>query len=173
MSTTLSVTPLRQQIGWTLTDVQTFANSTNTGDFTVSTSLTNGTGAGAANKIYVVQDDTGISSSSSTTLDLQSLTSMFDDALSFSKVRAFFIQNTATTTGTDMLVGAAASTQWAGATALISTTDATLLVPAGASIFAINTNAAGWAVTASAKSLKLANASTTTALTYKLVVVGE
>lgn len=173
MSTTLTVNTLRQQIGWTFDDVQSWGNSSNTGSFSASKTLANGTGAGYANKIHVVYDTTGITSSGSTTLDLQLLTNMYDDATSFSKVRALYIENTATTTGVDMLVGAASTDQWCGATSLISTTDATLLIPSGASALFICTNAAGWAVGASTKKVKLANASTTAALTYKLVVIGE
>lgn len=173
MATTLTVNALRQTIGWTLEDAQTFGNSSNSNSFSYSKTLANGTGAGSANKIYVVQDDTGIASSSAVTLDLQSLTSMFDDAVSFSKIRAIYLENASTSSGADLLVGAAAATQWASATAFISDTEATMLIPSGGSMMVICTNVDGWAVGATTKSLKLANASTTAALPYKLVIVGE
>lgn len=173
MATTLTVNALRQTISWTLEDAQTFGNSSNSNSFSYSKTLAAGTGAGAANKIYVVQNDTGIASSSSVTLDLQSLTDMFDDSISFTKIRAIYLENASTSSGADLVVGAAAATQWGSATAFISATDATVLIPSGASLMAICTNTAGWAVGASTKSLKLANASTTATLPYKLVIVGE
>lgn len=172
MATTLSVNSIKQSISWTFEDVKDWGNSTNTGEFSVSKSLSNGTGAGYANKIHVVQDATGITGSGSVTLDLQALTNMYDDATSFTKVRAIYIENTSTTSGVNMLVGAAAANQWAGASALISSTTATILLPAGASMLAINTSASGWAVATDSKDLKLANAAAT-ALPYKLVIVGE
>lgn len=172
MATTLSVTALRQTISWTFEDAQDWGNSSNNGTFQISKSLANGTGAGYANKIYVVQNDTGITGSGSTTLDLQGLTDMYDNAISFTKIRAIYIENASATSGVNMLVGAASANQWASATALISSTTATLLIPSGASMLAINTSANGWAVATDSKDLKLANAAAT-ALPYKLVIVGE
>lgn len=173
MATTLTVSSLRASVAWTFEDVETFGNSTNTGSFTHSKTLSNGTGAGASNLIYVVQDDTGIGTSSSTTIDLQSLTDMFGNSISFSKIKVFYLENTVSAVGVNLVVGAAAATQWASSTALISTTDATVLVPSASVLYCARTDATGWVVDGTHKSLKIANASGTTAATYKLVIVGE
>jgi len=172
MATSLAVTAIKQTISWTFEDVKDWGNSSNAGTFSVSKTLANGTGAGYANKIHVVQDDTGITGSGSTTLDLQALTNMYDDATVFTKIRAIYIENTSSTSGVNMLVGAGGTTGWGSATALVSLTTATLLLPAGASLLAINTSASGWAVATDSKDLKLSNAAAT-ALPYKLVLVGE
>lgn len=172
MATTLSVNALKSSIGWTFEDVKDWGNSTNSGTFSVSKTLSNGTGAGYASKIHVVQDDTGITGSGSVTLDLQALTNMYDDATSFDKIRAIYLENASSTVGVDILLGAGGASGWGGATALLSTTTATMLIPAGASVMLINTSLAGWAVTSGMKDLKLTNAAAT-ALPYKLVIVGE
>lgn len=173
MATTLTVNSLRVSVGWSFEDVETFGNSLNSGSFTHSKTLADGTGAGSANLLYVVQDDTGITASGSTTLDLQSLTDMFGNSISFSKVKVIYIENQSTTSGVNLVVGAAAADQWGAATAFISTTTATVLVPAAGVLYAARTDATGWVVDATHKDLKIANASGSAAVPYKIVFIGE
>ena len=173
MATTLTMGTLRHAIGWAFEETQTWGNSSNSSQFSYSKTLANGTGAGYANKLYVVQDDTGITASGSTTLDLQSLTDMFGTSISFSKIKVLYVENTATTGGVDLVIGDAAATEWINAAAFLNVADSTITIPAGACMCLINPDADGWAVASGYKSLKLANASGSTALTYKLVIAGE
>lgn len=173
MATTLSMNTLRAAVGWNFEETQNWANSANSSSFTYSKTLSNGTGAGSANKIYIVQDTTGIAAAGTLDIDLQDLTDMYGTSISFSKIKVFYIEVTTTTAGVDLVIGNAAATEWIHSSAFMNVADSTITIPAGACMLLLNTDADGWAVAAGYKNLLFTNASGSAALAYKLVIAGE
>ncbi len=171
MATTLTINKLTTGIGWIYDSAQTFGDNINSNSFVWSNTLSQGTGAGNASKLYVIYDTTGIAASSSTTLDLSNLTDMFGNTLNLSRVMAMYFEVVTTTAGADLVVGNAAATQWAGASQFIQGATDTFTVPAGGTALFARKDATGWVVDGTHKSLKLTNASGSVALLYKLVII--
>ena len=132
-------------------------------------SLTNGTGAGNADKIFT--DRRTLAASGTEDLDLAGvLLDAFGAAITWARVKGIFISAAAANTN-NVVVGAAAATQWA---TLLNATGTLTLRP-GSSICAIAgpADATGWAVTAGTGDLlKVANSAGSTSVTYDIVIIG-
>lgn len=173
MSTTiLTVNQMKASIGWLLTDDLTFADSSNAGSYAYSTSLAAGTGSGKANLIYLVQDTTGLAGSASNTYDLTALTDMYKNSIVFTKIKAIMVLNDAATTA-NLLVGAATTNAFAGASHIISNITSTNLVPQYGCMYMARSDATGWPVTATQKNFAISNAHTSAVLPFRLAIIGE
>lgn len=187
MSNTLSVNQLKAAIGWDYEVPLAYGNNIQSNSFSYSKSLTSGTGAGKAEKIALVWCDssqsagggvtTSLGSSSANSYDLTAINDPFGSSLSFTKVRALYIENTSATSTTTITIEPAASNGWQGASQLFdaagTTPQAKVRVnPGGAAIF-ICTDANGWAVDATHKAFQINNEDGSNSATYRFVVAGE
>lgn len=137
--------------------------------FRRAVSLTDGTAAGQANKVF--HDRRTLAASATEDLDLSGvLLDAYGAAITFARIKGIIISAAAANVN-NVVVGAAASNQWV--TLLNST--GTLTLRPGAS-FAALTGAAdgtGWAVTAGTGDLlKVANSGAGTSVEYDVIVVG-
>ena len=129
------------------------------GTFPYAFTFLNGSGAGQISKVWH-QTLPAIGSSSSQTLTLSALSNTIFGAsvgVAFTSIKFLLIINSSTTTGEDLLIGGAGTHPWGGAGLLISSTTATISVPANGCLMAV-AQGAGWAVTSSSvDQLKFAN----------------
>lgn len=139
---------------------------------------TNGTGAGKADKLY--RDERTLAAGvASETLDISGgVNDSFGNAFTIARVKMLIVINApsdsaATQNSNDLIIGAAAATQWA---ALLGTTGTVTLKPGGGCCFwAGVADATAWAAANGATdSLKMANQAGAggAALTYQLYIVG-
>jgi len=129
-----------------------------------SKSLTDGTGANKANKLWHQQRS--ISAGANDDLDLRSLTDRFTTALVFSKLKWFFLRLTSPATGVKLVMGnygANGFTGWFGATT--HTEDVADHVDKTNQID-------GWTVDATHRYLRINNPGGA-AVTYDIILVGE
>ncbi|MFE7073801.1 hypothetical protein ACFU96_27310 [Streptomyces sp. NPDC057620] len=134
-----------------------------------SVSLSNGTGAGKADKVF--SDRRTLAASGTEDLDLAGvLLDAFGTAITFARVKGLIIAAAAGNTN-NVVVGAASGSPWA---ALLNTTGTLTLRPGA--FLAVGTgvaDAVGYAVTAtSADLLKIANSAAGTAVTYDIHIIG-
>lgn len=130
-------------------------------EMTVAESRADGTGTSAVDGVW---SNLALSlASTSTTLDLQSLTDSFGNALSFQKIFWMAIQNK--DTSNELKVGAAVANQWEP---FVSATGDIVVVPANGWFVWANTT--GATVDATNKDLKLDSPSATIAV--EIMVIG-
>jgi len=133
-----------------------------------SLALTNGTGSGNAN--FAWSDQITITSSSSSTIDLSSLTDRFGNAIAPTKIKAIGIRLTSSTdTAASISVGAAASNQW---TSLLQDATDLIKIRYQGSFMAMCTDSTGYAVSGTNKSLKILNNSATQSVVVDVFVIG-
>ncbi|MFD9444951.1 hypothetical protein [Streptomyces sp. NPDC060001] len=132
-------------------------------------SLSSGTGAGQADKVF--SDRRTLAASATEDLDLAGvLLDVFGAAITFARIKGIVISAAAGNTN-NVIVGAASATQWA---TLLNAAGTVTLRP-GASFCAIAgaADATGWAVTATTGDLlKVANSGAGTSVTYDIVLIG-
>ncbi len=163
MATALSVT-LTFKLSHDYTNALDLSTPKDDFDLTLSDTLSNGTGN---DQVDVVWHDQRTLATTSENLDLAgSLTSSFGTTVTFAKVKAFCIKNTATTTNQIVTVGGAGATQfvnWVGAV-----TDTVKIGPAA--ILLLWSPMDGYAVGAGASDLlKIA---TNASITYDIWIIG-
>lgn len=135
----------------------------------------NGNGAGAADKLYYAERTIGASSNE--TLDISGgITDNVGNTFTIARVKMLLIiaepsDPAATKNTNDVVVGAAAATQWA---ALLGTTGTLTLKPGAVSLHAAGiADATAWVATGGASdNLKVANGGAGTSVTYQIVIVG-
>ena len=137
---------------------------------TYSTALTNGTGAGNADKIW--HDQRTLAASATEDLDLAgSLTDALGNAVVFARIKGIIVFAAAANTN-DVLVGGVA----AGLSTIIQPQTTGLVVVRPGAVFAVMAGVAdstGYAVTATtADLLHVANSTSGTPVTYDIIVVG-
>ncbi|MFF7452102.1 MULTISPECIES: hypothetical protein [unclassified Streptomyces] len=132
-------------------------------------SLTDGTAAGQANKVF--HDRRTLAASATEDLDLAGvLLDAFGAAITFARVKGLYISADAANVN-NVVVGAAASNTWA--TLLNATGTLTLRPGAGFMAMAGGLDATAYAVTAGTGDLlKVANSGAGTPVTYDIVIVG-
>jgi hypothetical protein len=140
-------------------------------DLTVAvlTQLVSGTAAGMADRMYAATRT--IVASSNEDLDLAGvLLDSFGSAITFARVKMLYIK-AALTNVNNVVVGAAAATQWA---TLFNAAGTTTLRPgAGAVWFADPADATAYAVGAGASDfLRVANSGAGTSVVYDIAVIG-
>lgn len=137
--------------------------------FRRAVSLTDGTAAGQANKVF--HDRRTLAASATEDLDLSGvLLDAYGAAITFARVKGLFISAAAGNTN-NVIVGNATSNGWA---TLLSATGTVTLRP-GASFAAIAgvADGTGYAVTAGTGDLlKVANSAGSTSVEYDIVIVG-
>jgi hypothetical protein len=142
-------------------------------DFANRISLTTGTGAGQADKLFY--DERSISASSSEDLDLVgSLSDDFGDAFSPVRIKAIAVKAapySGTANTNNVVVGGAAATQWA---ALLGAAGTITLRPGSVFIAAAGPlDATGYVCAAGATDLlKVANSGAGTSVVYQIVLIG-
>jgi hypothetical protein len=129
--------------------------------------ITAGTGTGKADRLFA--GSRTIAASSSENLDLAgTLTDPLGATLTFVHVKALLVIADAANTNS-VLVGGAASNGFAGPFADV--TDIATIPPGGSALF--THPGAGWTVTAATGDiLKVANSSSGTGVTYRVVIIG-
>lgn len=155
----------------TLTKTATNPSATDSAAYSMAQriALATGTAAGQADRLYVATRTIGASSNED--LDLAGvLLDEFGAAITFARVKALFIQ-AAAANANNVVVGAAAATQWA---TLFNATGTTTLRPgAGALWFAGSADATGYVVGAGTSDfLRVANGGAGTSVTYDIVIIG-
>lgn len=155
----------------TLTKVATNGNVTDTAQFSQAqrVALATGTAAGQADRLYAATRT--INASSNEDLDLAGvLLDEFGAAITFARVKALFVQ-AAAANANNVVVGAAAATQWA---TLLNSTGTVTLRPGALFVAAAGAaDATGYAVGAGASDfLRVANGGAGTSVTYDIVIIG-
>jgi hypothetical protein len=132
-------------------------------------SLTDGTGAGAADRLYEAQAT--IAASGTSDLDLAGvLTDVFGATLTFVRIKGLYIAASAANTN-NVVVGAAATNQWA---TLLNTTGTIQIRPGACALFiAGSADTVGWTVTGGTGDLlRIANGGAGTSVTYDIAIIG-
>lgn len=132
--------------------------------------LTNGTGAGAADLIF--SDTRTVNASSNDDLDLAgSLTDANGATLTFARIKALIVKASASNSN-NVLVGGDATNTFL--TYVVTEGDAIVLRPgAELALFAGSADATGYAVTAGTGDLlRISNSGAGTSVTYDIVIVG-
>jgi hypothetical protein len=137
--------------------------------FRRSATLSTGTAAGQADKIF--HDRRTIAASGSEDLDLAGvLTDAFGATLTFARVKGLYVA-AAATNANNVVVGNASSNGWA--TLLNATGTLTLRPGAAVGAMAGVADGTGWAVTAGTGDLlHVANSGAGTSVTYDIVIIG-
>lgn len=176
MATSLAINSLLANIGWNYSETTNFGtNSTNVGTFNYAKTLSNGTGVGKAQKLYV--DQISVSGSGGTTaVDLvASLTDPLGNAVTFTNVKVLYVENTTTTaTGGDLNVSGNFLT--ASGTPLAAGTDPAINIrPGGCLLVSVGSaQTAGYTATdTTGERILLTNNATSGAVSVKIVVIGE
>lgn len=131
--------------------------------------LTNGTGSGNANFAY--SDQITIASSSSTTINLYSLTDRFGNAMAPSAVKLFAVRlySSSDTAATISIGGSTAGNEWLS---LLPNSSDLITVRYQGSFIAMCKDATGYAVSNTNKNIKITNNSATQSVVVDVVVVG-
>jgi hypothetical protein len=168
VATELSVSLIKSQVGWAYSDGNPVNESENTGNISYSTTLTDGAGSQAADKIYFVAGT--LAASGTTQYDIGALTDVFGNALDFARIKVMQLKNTTavTVTGAIVQVGAAAANPFVN---WVGNTDDIVNVRANGCLFLAAPDATGYAV-GSGVNLLLTNASGATSATFNLLLVG-
>lgn len=131
--------------------------------------LADGTGAGAADRLYQAQRT--IAASGTDDLDLAGvLTDLFSATITFVRIKGLYIA-AATGNTNNVVVGAAASNQWA---TLLNTTGTLQIRPGACALFIAGAaDTIGWTVTAATGDiLRIANGGAGTTVTYDIGIIG-
>ncbi|MCG7203960.1 hypothetical protein [Streptomyces arenae] len=165
--------PLTSSLGISVSSELSQAVGLGTGsvksNLTGSVSLSSGTAAGKADKVY--QGRRTLAASATEDLDLAGvLLDAFGAAITFVRVKGLFIKAAAGNTN-NVVVGAASSNQWV---TLLNTTGTVTLRPgASLAVVAGPADATCYAVTASTGDLlKVANSGAGTSVSYDICIIG-
>lgn len=134
-------------------------------DVSAVQSLVTGSGANQADAYY--SQNINIAASGSETLDLATLTDPLGAALNFTRVKAIYVQADAANANS-IVIGGAGVTPFVGP--FNAGTDTISVAPGGVALLT-NPSAAAWVV-GTGINLELANSSSGTAVTGKLVIIG-
>lgn len=173
MATTLTVNNIQVALSFQYDNPLAIAPAKQSGSFNYLKSLADGTGAGAANKIY--QNRLTIAGGATTTLDLNSTTGtpttdIFGNNLAFTKVRLLYVHHRTTTTASAITVGGNASAfkNW------VADASDKVKVKNGACLLVCRTDADGYAVVDSTGDLlDIVNLDGSNAATVDVVIIGE
>lgn len=129
--------------------------------------ITNGTGAGNANMVFM--DTRTITASSSEDIDLYGgLTDAYGTTINFTKIVGLIIAASSSNTN-NVLVGGASATQFSNWT---SNVNDVVVVRPGTTFMLMSNDATGYAVTSILDLLKIANSSSGSSVTYDLILIG-
>lgn len=111
MSTSLAISGIRAGFSWSAAKTTSFgSDTTNSGGFNFSSSLTSGTGEGKASVFYV--DEVPIAAGATVNIDLAGVyTDVFGGTVAFTKLRLLYVEllSTEVSTGASISVGGHAS----------------------------------------------------------------
>lgn len=130
--------------------------------------ITNGTGANQADKMF--HDQRTLSASATENLDLAGvLADLFGDTITLARIKALIVYAAPGNTN-DVLVGGAAANQWLSWVG--DATDVVKVKPGGILVL-VAPDATGYVVAGgTADQLKIANSAGSTSVTYDIVIVG-
>jgi hypothetical protein len=169
MATTLATNQIKAILGWDFESTLIMGNSTNIATHSVSTSMTNRTGAaGTADLIY--SNSVTIAASGNTTVTFTSLASLLGVIMSFARIKAFIIENNSLTTASSILIGNGTNPfiNWVGSGAH------TVRVRNGGALMLFCTDATAYAVTAATGDLlKILNEDGANSATVHMTVIGS
>ena len=136
--------------------------------FSRSLAMVNGVGAGQSDKVW--DDIRTIAASGTDDLDLSGvLTDAFGAVVSFARVKGLFVAADALNTN-NVVVGAAAATQWVGP---FGAATHTVAIRPGGWFGICCSDATGWpVVNAASDLLRIANSGAGTGVTYSIVLLG-
>ncbi len=136
--------------------------------FGAQINLDNGTGANAADRLWL--DSNTLGASANTDVDLAgNLTDALGQALTFARVKAIFVRAASGNTN-NVVIGGAAANQFVGP---FGAATHTLSVKPGGLFAAVAPDATGWAVTAGTGDLlRFANSGAGSSVTYDVMIVG-
>ena len=167
MATALGNAKTKIQITAPLVNVLDLGSAEVTNGFNNEKTFTNGTGANQAGQVF---SDTRTTDNTGEELDLAgSLTNGIGDTITFTAIKAIFIQAASANT-LDVVVGGASTNtfvNWVGAAAH------TVVVKPGGALALVDPGATGYAVTAGTGDLLKIAASASGNVTYDIVLMGE
>lgn len=168
MATTLDNQQVSFTVGATLNGSVDLKSIQSTLNLVRSLSLTSGTGAGQADRIF--DDKRNIAASGTDDLDLAgSLVDALGQTLTFARIKVIAVAAYATNTN-NVIVGAAAANAFVGPFG--ASTHTVQVRPGGLLLFACQ-DTTGWAVTAGTGDLlRLANSAGGTSVDYDICIIG-
>jgi len=176
MAKTLSAS-VRASATWTHSNTVNLGNAlSSSGSVSYSKTFTDGTGAGAANRLYV--DELTINASSTTNLDLAGgVTDVFGAAITFARFKVLIVEATTELAGGPVKVGGNATVavpNWITSADTLDNDQPAVRVRNGGILFLACTDATGYAVTATtADTLDLTNESGSVGVVVNIVIIGE
>ncbi len=175
MSTSLTVNPIKMNVGWDFQSTNTFGTNTIlNARFDYSKTLANGTGSGNASKMAAVTYTIGTSATQA--IDLAaSLTDPFGNSITFALVKVIYIELSNATAASAIRIGG--GSDGAGTAALanlfVSTSDIIRVRNGGCFMIAC-TDGTGYAVTATtADILGIKNEDASNTATVNVFICGE
>jgi len=168
MAATLS-SEIKASLAWLLQDTQGLTTVADASRLEFAASLNNGSAAGQANALW--HDLRTLAAGANDDLVLSALShTLFGSAITtaLTAVKGILIVNTATLSGEDLIVGAAAANAWS---APFGGAAHQARVPAGASLLLVNT-ATGWPVAAGVTDVLRIASQGAGVIDYKIAVVG-
>ena len=158
---------IRAALTATYTNAQDLSTPSDALSLTGTNTFTNGTGANQANVVW--HDQRTLSSTTSEDLDLAaSLASTLGGTITFTAIKAIYIEVTTTTASTVVEIGAASANQFIGP--LKHSSDIASI--GGGGVFLVSSPVDGWTVTAGTGDLLKINNTSAHSATYKIVIVG-
>lgn len=177
MATSLTVNSILAKVNFGFTNTNSFGTSSEcNATFDYSTTLSNGTGAGAAQKVYAAT--LTISASTTTNLDLAgSLTDLFGNVITFSKIKVIYVELDTTTTASSILVGGHATlalANWITSADTLDNDQPAIRVRNNGVFMLACRDATGYAVTATTEDmLSIENEDASNAATVNVCLIGE
>lgn len=147
------------------TDLSSLAQTLN---YSKTYTLTNGTSADNANRMWI--DTRTLTASSSEDLDVAGgLVDAFGDTITFTKLRGVIVSAAAANTNNVVVLGDAV----AGITSMTGAMAQTITVRPGGTVALIANDTTGYAITATtADLLQVANSAGSTSVTYDIILIG-
>lgn len=139
----------------------------------IATSFTNGTGALAANQIYIAQRTlTATSTEDINMYDFSGALDPVGNAITMAGIKLLIIQNTATVAADTLTIGnKATSAAW---TSIFNDNEDRVKIRGGGSLILLAPDAAGYAVVNSTNHLlKILNDSASNSVTYNIIAIGD
>jgi hypothetical protein len=169
MPDTLSL-EIKASVNWLFEETLDLSTLTDSSKLEYSQALADGTGSNQADKIW--HDTRTLAASANDDLDLTALTQTVHGStvtISFARLKAIFIYNTATTAGEDLVLDSSVT---GGILTPFNGSSASKLEVAAASPLLLANQGEGWAVTASTADILRITNDGVGSIDYKIVLVG-
>ncbi len=171
MAVVLTIPTFKLNVNWTLADSALIAPTTSSGNLSVSTSYTNGTGAGAANKLYATTLAPA-GGGGTASLDLSgSLLDALGNAVVFTSVKGIYIEHQTSAASSTTTINGVFLTQ--GTNSILSGTTPAIVLRPGYNLAIFGQTAGGYTVTNTTQDLITFTNNAAAVVAIRVVIIGE